>query len=115
MRLQNSQKLKAKQLTERVESADFIFNIYTIHKFVPVSIALSVCVYVRLTSVTDKSKRQHLVFFLAFFDQKPKAGWGAVRTCIELTLKRFSYWIVLLMLLFVGCCLLFFFLYISIL
>lgn len=44
MRLQNTQKRKAKQLTERVESADFIFDIYTIQKFVPVSVALSVCV-----------------------------------------------------------------------
>lgn len=91
--------------------------IYTIKKFVPVSVALSVyvcvCVYVRLTSVTDKSKRQHFgLFFQPFFDQKPKAGWGAVRTCIELTLKRFGYWIVLLLLLlFVGVLCLLFFLY----
>lgn len=46
MRLQNTQKRKAKQLTERVESADFIFDIYTIQKFVPVSVVLSVCVCV---------------------------------------------------------------------
>lgn len=81
MRLQNTQKRKAKQLTERVESADFIFDIYTIQKFVPVSVwlylCMCVCVYVRLTSVTDKSKRQHFGLFLSLFLTKNRKLAGA--------------------------------------
>lgn len=53
--------------------------IYTIQKFVPVSVALSVyvCVYVRLTSVTDKSKRQHFGLFFSLFLTKNRKLAGA--------------------------------------
>lgn len=91
MRLQNTQKKKkkpkAKQLTEQVCRLYFQYT-YSIYNrkicscicvSVSVSLCLYVCLCVRLTSVTDKSKRQHFRFFFSvfflFFDQKTESCW----------------------------------------